>query len=135
MPKVVVDTNVFVSGLRIVNSKPARLIDYWRNGQIDIVVSEEIVEEYLDVLSRPRLKIALQDVREVVRYLYMRVEIVKPKRTFKVIIEDPSDNKFLECAVEGRAEYIISGGNHLLNLKEFEGVKIMSVADFLSLIE
>ncbi len=49
--------------------------------------------------------------------------------------EDPSDNKFLECAIEGKADYLVSGDNHLLKLKEFEKVKIISVTDFLSIIE
>lgn len=135
MLKVVVDTNVFVSGLRIPGSKPAKLIDLWREGKFNLVVSYEIVEEYLSVLSRPRLKIALKDVREISQYLYMKAEIIKPKRKITVISEDLSDNMFLECGVEGGAEYIVTGDNHLLSLKEFGGIKILSVADFLSLIE
>ena len=135
MVKAVLDTNVFVSGLRIKGSKPAKIIDLWRDGRFLLAISNEIINEYLDVLSRPHLNINIQDIREISQYLYLKTEIVKPKRKLKVIQEDPSDNMFLECAFESCADYIVSGDNHLIDLREFERIKILRAADFLNLIE
>jgi hypothetical protein len=72
---------------------------------------------------------------EIAQYIYLKAEIVRPRKSLNVVQEDPSDNKFLECAIEGKADYLVSGDNHLLKLKEFEKVKIISVTDFLSIIE
>ena len=61
-------------------------------------------------------------------------EIVEPKEKFDIIKEDPEDNIIIECAVEGKVDYIITKDTHLLNLKEFKGIKIITSKDMISLL-
>ncbi len=61
--------------------------------------------------------------------------IVNPKIKVNVVAEGPDDNKFLECALESRADFIVSGDKHLLRFREFKGIKIVSAREFLELIE
>jgi len=71
------------------------------------------------------------------RFISLLIEIatlVEPKKKLKVVKDDPQDNKFLECALEAKADLIVSGDKHLLKLKEYEGIPIVSSADFLKLV-
>ncbi|MDD5621849.1 MAG: putative toxin-antitoxin system toxin component, PIN family [Actinomycetota bacterium] len=90
-------------------------------------------EEYLEVLSRlklagrPELKELLDLFKKHVNILYRPISI-----KIEIIKDDPDDNKFIECAVTNRADYIISGDNHLLNLRECRNIKILSPKEFLN---
>ncbi len=68
---------------------------------------------------------------EIIEFIYFYSEMVTPKKKLDVIEEDTNDNKFLECAVEAKAKYIISGDKHLLNLEAFGGIEILTADDFL----
>ena len=134
MPKAELDTNVFVSGLRIKNGKPARIIDLWREEYFQLVASDKIFEEYLSVLSRPVLKIDIADVKAITHYINLKAEIVQPRQKIRVIKDDPSDDKFVECAAAAKADFIVSGDKHLLTLGAFGDIKIVSVSEFLETI-
>ncbi len=100
MIRTVLDTNVFLSGLKIADSKPAQLIDFWREGKFDLILSDEIIDEYTAVLSRPHLKVSLPDIFEIIYYLYLKVQFVELKKKLKVVTKDLSDNIFLERTSE-----------------------------------
>lgn len=131
MLRVVLDTNVFVSGLRVKRSKPAQIVDLWREERFQLIVSDAVFEEYLVVLSQPVLKIDLADVRAVMQYVYLKAEFIHPGQRIHVVKDDPSDDKFIECAAAAKADFIVSGDKHLLALGEFGDIKIVSVAEFL----
>lgn len=134
MYKVVVDTNIFVSAF-LKGGEPEQLIKKWKQGKIVILMSRDIIEEILEVLMRPRIGAPFSYIERLGKVIYKKAIIVKPRQPLKVILYDPKDNKFLECAVEGKADYIISGDEHLLSLKEYQGIKIIKAKAFLEELE
>ena len=137
--KVVLDTNVIVSRFISPTGVPAQLIDRWSRGGFDIVVSEPVLIEYQQALTYDHVsklhgytKLEIANWLREVRKASITVVAIE---SLKVINADPKDDKFLECAVAGGADYIISGDKHLLNLGEYEGNRILSPADFLRVLE
>ncbi len=95
-------------------------------------MSKELLDEFINVIYRPKFDFIPDDTKiNIIRYLLTLSDYVEPKIELNIIKEDIKDNKFLECALEGNAKFIISGDSHLLKLKEFEGIKIMSSSKFL----
>ncbi len=130
--KVVLDTNVWISIFfnKILSEEFSSLFE-----KVDVFISEEILKEIARILEYPKIKSVLVragvDSRYVLEEIVRRSKIVNPKKKLEVVEDDPEDNKFLECALESRAEYIVSGDKHLLKVGEFEGIKIVSPRDFL----
>jgi putative PIN family toxin of toxin-antitoxin system len=128
--RVVMDTNVFISSFW--GGNPKKVVDLWKAGEIKLCLSEEILQEYLEVVARFNLH--EEEAREFLALLSdgEHVEHVAPSRKLRIIEEDPSDDMFLECAVEAGTRYIVSGDGHLLGLEEFQSVKVLSPKEFLS---
>jgi len=130
-PRVVLDTNVLISAL-LFRGLPSRLIPLWQEGKLTILVSSQILKEYLRVLAYPRFELAAQEIKAIIEIeLLPFVEAVKVKSKIRVVAKDPSDDKFLELAVDGKADFLISHDKHLLGLGTFKGIKILSVTEFL----
>ena len=127
--KVVLDTNVFVSGV-FFRGPPYQILKAWRDGKIQILVSPAILEEYHRVMLELSAQFSEIDPRSLVDVLAVHSEIVLPPNLPPVIRHDPSDDKFLECALAGKAACIISGDKHLLNLSQFKGIPILKPYDF-----
>lgn len=138
MIRVVVDANVFVSALLNPRGAPAQVFDAWRTEQFQLVVSGAILEEIGRVLRYPRiaryhrwseerLRLFLDDLSHLAMYTPGEI-------TLAVIQDDPPDNRYLECAVEGEAAYIVSGDRLLLDLREYQGVRILSPRAFLEVL-
>ncbi|MQY75905.1 MAG: putative toxin-antitoxin system toxin component, PIN family [Clostridia bacterium] len=131
--KVVIDTNIFISSFFNKKGNPRKIINLWKEEKIQLCISSEILEEYLGVLSRfvlagePELKELLNLFKRQVNILYKPITI-----KIALVKNDPDDNKFIECAVTNKADYIISGDNHLLSLREYENIKILSPKEFLN---
>ena len=131
IPKIVIDTNIYISAI-FWGGKPRSVVDLGRNGQISIFTSSQIEKE---INKKLKTKFGLSD-EEVAQILFDFSTFtlpIKASRKITVIDDDPDDDKFIECAVASRAGFIVSGDKHLLNLKEYKGIKIMKAADFLSL--
>jgi len=130
--RVVVDTNVLISSLW--GGNPKKIIDLWKEEKIILCISRPILFEYLEVISR--FNPTKAEGRDLLLILTKRrsLEVVNPQQTLSVIKEDPDDNMFLDCAIEARANFIITGDNHLLELKDFRGIKILSPNSFMDLI-
>lgn len=135
--KVTLDTNVIISGLISTKGAPAKVVDLWVRGFIKVVASPALIEEALDVIIRPKFKpLGTVDERcDLVGKLFQRAEIVMPSQKLKVISEDEADNRVLECALTGGADYIVLGDSHLLNLKIYKGIKILSPVQFLKALK
>ena len=133
MIKVVIDTNTIISSLW--GGKPGKVITLWKAREVRLLISEEILKEYLRVLAR--FKLTDKDLKAWASFFTDpgRVEKISPVKHFEIIKEDTSDNKFLDCAVTGKAEYIISGDKHLCNLKEFKGIPILNADKFLKIYQ
>lgn len=128
--KVIIDTNVFVSGV-FWKGPPYRLLQAWEHGRFKLVVSTSILEEYrrvLSDLSQHRPGIQFERALELVD---LHAEVVRPIAFAKPICSDPDDDMFLEAALSASADYIVSGDKALLNQNGFRGIHVLRPATFL----
>lgn len=133
MLRLVVDTNVIVSSLLFAQSTPRKAVDKALDiGKI--LISQEIIEELTKVLSRKKLNkyILEQERLKFLADLLKETERVKINQNFDVC-RDKKDNKFLDLAVCGNAQYIITGDEDLLTLNPFRSTSIINARDFLNL--
>lgn len=133
MKRVVLDTNIFVS--MVLGGQVGKINDEWRAGKFILVVSEDIVSEYLDVLQRPKLHLKSHTIATIVNRVYRKAEFVTPQEKVIVVLADTSDNKFLETAITGKTDYIVSGDQHLLDLKEYRSIPIINARAFIDILE
>ncbi len=131
-PKVVIDTNVFVSGLTF-NGKPREILDLAWKEEIEVYISSFVLEELSDSLKED-FGWSKDEIMRVIKRIRTKTILIHPKTSLSVIKEKRDDNRILECAVEGKVDYLISGDKkHLLPLKKYQGVRILSPAEFLNL--
>jgi uncharacterized protein len=132
MIKVVLDTNVIVSALNFAG-KPAEVFDLAIAGEVANIISDHIITEVKNILMR-KFSWEPAEAEDAGTLLRLFSKGVNPKRRLKIISHEP-DNRILECAVAGKADFIISGDRHLTDLEDFQGIKIVTPARFLNLIE
>jgi uncharacterized protein len=138
--RAVLDTNIFISSLLNKTGAPARLLDLWRDGQYLLLSSPPIIKEIKTVLELPRIKtkycLSDLDIQKLINLLEMDAIVVPGIMDVgNAIPEDPSDSIFLSCALEGSADVIVSGDRHLLNLKNFKGIPVIPVNEFIDLLK
>jgi uncharacterized protein len=127
--KIVLDTNVIVS--MALGGTLGILADEWDRGSFQVVISEPIAAEYAAVLLRPKFNLPRDVVDAVLVYIHRKAEYITPEETITAISSDPTDNRFLECAISGHVEYLVSGDPHLLELKQYRGIPILTPREFL----
>jgi len=127
--KIVLDTNIFVSGIFWKGSSN-KIITNWKEGKFILVTSLEAVSEIIKVLKDFKIKLSDDMVKEWVDLIVRNSIIVEPKERISIVKDDPKDNIFIETAVAGNVDYLISQDNHLLKLKEFRGIKIIAPEEF-----
>ena len=137
MPKnvrVVIDTNVFISSF--FGGIPKEIINLWKNGKLILCLSQNIVEEYIEVLNR----LGLKDKKEIQKLTklfaegYNSIFTAKTPR-IKVVKDDQDDDKFLECAIALDSKIIISGDKHLKEIKKYIDIEIVSPRKFIDLYD
>ncbi len=132
-PRLVVDTNIIVSGLISSGTPPAKILDAIRSKKITLLISDEVISEYLRVLEYPHIRKYKKITDETISHLTAlfvneteRVEILYPVHESP----DPDDDKFLSAAVGGKADFIVAGDKaDLLSLKEISGIYIVTARD------
>lgn len=139
MLKVVLDANIFVSALINPHGKPAQILNYVFENKIRLFTSSSIIEELERVLSYSRLMkrhgLEKEELKEFISALLSIMSLVEERKTIEVIMDDPSDNKYLSGALNAKVDFIVSGNVHLLNLKEYEGIRITTPAQLLEIME
>ena len=127
--RVVFDTNIFISALVIPGSLPEKAVSRILEGQDELILSTDIIKEVLSVLSSKfgREREALSHVAVILLELG---EWVRPDQRVRVFRDEP-DNRILECAVSRKADLIVTGDKEMLRLKEYMGVKIASLRNYL----
>ncbi len=131
-PRVVLDTNIYISSVFWLG-KPHQIVELAIDRKIQVFISTEILEELERVLKRD----FLEDhafIESQIALILEYAKIVRPVNTIQAVMEDPDDNKIIECALTAKADYIVTGDPHLLNLKEFNGTRIVKAAEFLSFL-
>ena len=126
----VIDTNLFVSGLLSPKGHPAQLVALWDNKEIDVLISKGIFDEYMEVIHRFK-KISIGRRQKLLEQIKDKGVWVEVREEIDLIKQDPEDDKFLECAVSGDADFIISGDRHLLSLQNFRDIPIVKAVDFI----
>ena len=133
MYKVVLDTNVYISAI-LFGGKPEIIRKLSKEKKIEVLVSEEIISEIVGVLKQ-KFKWGKWDLDQLVEEIRELYTLIVTSHDIS-IIRDDTDNRIVECAIEGNAQYIISGDKrHLLPLKEYKGIKILTPNEFLNIYE
>jgi putative PIN family toxin of toxin-antitoxin system len=139
MTRVVIDANHFVSALLKPESNPANVLALARQGKIQLVITAEIVDEIRAVLLYPKImkrhRRTSAQIELFLKKLLKTAVVTHSGPKLDVVRDDPSDNKYLECAVEGRADFTVSGDSHLTDLGSFRGIRIVTPARFLKTLK
>ncbi len=130
--RAVLDCNVIVSGLGW-SGAPARIIEAMLAGELVLVTSSPLLAELRRVLAYPKLAKAIPDGLRLADLVETSSVVVEPADVFAVV-EDESDNRILEAAVAASVHYIVSGDEHLLRLGIFQGIPILTPAEFISTV-
>ena len=141
MTRIVIDTNILVSAILTSEGNPAKILKLVLEGKLNLIISPAILEETRQVFNYPKLAKLMEKNnitrQEVYGFLdkMSRVALITPgKLDIDVIPKDPADNKIIACALEGDADFIISGDHHLTDLKIFQSIKIIDPAAFLKIV-
>jgi putative PIN family toxin of toxin-antitoxin system len=133
--RVVVDTNVLASALIRRQGVTGQVLRYLRDGRFTLIYSVPLLIELVEVLSRPYIQekyhIQSDDITALINLIRLRGELVSPKRKIDAS-RDPKDNHILEAIVEGNADVVVTGDKDLLDMKDFESIPIIRVAEFLA---
>ena len=127
--KIILDTNVFISGF-FFGGPPYQIIDAWRNGKFDIVLSEDIFAEYQRVameLSKQFEEVDISTFLDLITVNAIWVEA--PQLPFNVSV-DPDDDKFLSCALASKTKIIVSGDKHLLAVSGYRRIEVIKPRAF-----
>ena len=136
--RAVVDTNLFVSGLISPKGSPRKILDLARKEGFKVVTSIAINREILSVLHRGHIYAKYNLTEEIIddisAFLYEGTILTEDQYAVSKVKKDPEDDKFIACAIEGEADYIVSGDEHLLGLKHYRGIQIVDVRAFLKVV-
>ena len=139
MLRVVVDTNLLVSGFISSRSYPREIEGRWRRGEFILITSPGIIEEISRVLRRPRIPqnyhITELDIQAFTLALNHQAYSVAGKLDLHGIAPDPGDDKVISCAVEARADCIVTGDKRLQQVGEYQGIKIIDAESFIELLK
>lgn len=128
--KVVLDTNIYISAI-LFGGNPERIRKLSKEKELEILISEAIIAEVAEIL-RKKFNWESWQISQIIDEIRESTALVIPNQTLSVTKKDEDDNRILECAIEGKVQYIVSGDKqHLLPLKEYQGIKILAPAEFL----
>jgi putative PIN family toxin of toxin-antitoxin system len=135
MIKAVIDTNILISAFISPFSYPREIERSWRRGEFIMVTSQDIVEEINRVLHLPRIQgkyhIAESDIQAFILTLIHKSNCVSGELALKGVAPDPGDDKIISCAVEGEAQFIVTGDKSLQQIEEYQGIKIINAEQFI----
>lgn len=133
MDRVTADANIYISAFEF-RGKPAELLTLAAQRRIELAISDHIVEEVTRTL-RNKFDWPEDRIEGAKRMMGRFTRRVVPTKTTDAIKADLSDNRILDCAAAAGSDYIVTGDAHLLRLRQYQGIKIIRVADFLRLLE
>ena len=138
--RVVLDTNTFISSLLTTEGPSARTLDAWRARRYDLIISPQIIAEFIRVTHYPRIRrkylFTDDDVNAFVALLERYAQVVHPAVDVSGSVPaDPQDEMIVACAVAGSADLIVSGDHHLLDLVAYQGIRVVTPVQFLEELE
>lgn len=126
--KVVFDTNIFISAFVFQGGQAEKALLRLIEGENQLIISKPIIDEFLGVLAR-KFSRDSEELARLAIFLTEIGQIVYPKRKINVLNDDP-DNRILECAIEGRADIIVTGDQAMLKLGKYRGLRIITLRDY-----
>lgn len=126
--RIIVDTNVVMSGV-FFSGTPSRILKAFDEGKFEVYANTDIVAEYEEVYARPKQKLQRTPQTDFFHAFTDKLKLIKTKNHV-TICRDPDDDKFISCALDAKALYIVSGDNDLLDIQTIEGIAIVTAADF-----
>jgi putative PIN family toxin of toxin-antitoxin system len=136
MLKIVADTNVLISSF-VRKGKPHELILRIDGVDVRLISSNPLMAELTSILAEERIAkyVTKEDGERFLTYVGRRTTLVKIRSNFRVVKEDPKDDIVLNTAYSGKADHVVSGDKHLIPLKEFKGIGIVTVSEMLDILE
>ena len=131
---IVLDTNVFISGI-FWKSDCNKILNYWKEGRFTLISSLDILSEFTKVLKDFKIKLSEDSIKGWIELIVSNSIMVQNLERLNIVKDDPKDNVFIETALVGKADYIITKDKHLLKLREFKNIKIISPEEFLNIIQ
>ena len=132
--RAVLDTNTIISA-QLFSGIASQLVAVWQSGSFRPLLSREILDEYVRVMAYPKFKLSATEIRALIEEEILPfVDTIRVRRRLRPPVSDQDDHKFLECAVAGRAEYLVTGDKELRALGTYRGFTILNAAEFLSLL-
>lgn len=128
--RIILDTNVFISGI-FFSGPPSQILKAWGNQSLQIVLSKQILDEYKRVATELSSKYPQIDIAPIIEMVTIYGQFTDTKGIDISICEDPDDNKFIECAIAGKCNIIVTGDAHLLKLISYKDVKIIKSRAFI----
>lgn len=139
MVRAVLDANVYISAAVRAEGPPGQIIErFLRGGSFEIVMSQAIVDEVLRALNYPKGRKYIRpqlDAELWFEDIVVLAHFVAGDRQFAGVSRDPNDDKYIEAAIEGRAQFLVAGDADLLELKEYESIRIVTPRAFLDLLD
>jgi hypothetical protein len=127
--RIVLDTNVFISSF--FGGNPRTIIDLWKDGRLTLCLSQDIFDEYIEVLRRLGLD-NTPELEELLKLFATGFHIVFTTRTPEIhVAADPDDDKFIACALALKAGYVVSGDKALVDVRLYQGIRIVTPREFL----
>lgn len=124
--KVVLDTNVIVSAL-LFKGKLSVIVNLWKEGRINPVLSKETFKELIKVLAYPKFSLTKDEIRKLVEEeIVPYFELISSTTAVKNVCQDPDDDKFLSCALSASADFVVSGDKDLNKIKQYKNIKIVT---------
>jgi uncharacterized protein len=128
--KIVLDTNVFISGI-FFRGPPSQILKFWRESKLVIVLTQQILEEYQRVGQGISIKYPSINIEAIIELFTIFGEFVQTKGITETICEDPDDNKFIECAIASQSKLIVSGDKHLLTISGYKDIEVLKPRQFI----
>jgi putative PIN family toxin of toxin-antitoxin system len=127
--KIILDTNVFISGI-FFSGPPSQILKAWQNSRLQIVLSQEILNEYQRVAESLVAKFPTIDILPIIELMTIHGQLIDVEGFDVSVCDDPDDNKFMECAIASNSKIIISGDKHLLKVSGYQGIKVLKPREF-----
>ena len=131
--KVVLDTNVLVSGI-FYSGPPSAILRAWKQGKFRLILTPPILEEYKDVAARLGERFPGIDIARIIELVIVESELCRPVALAQPVCADPKDDKFIATAISGKANVIVSGDKHLLNVSGYHGILVVTPRVFIERI-
>jgi putative PIN family toxin of toxin-antitoxin system len=137
--RVVVDNNTIASATIKGTGNPAKILDAWREGKIEIIISPSIIKEMRRILFYERVRkysfMTESEIEELIKSLEESGIMTPAQLKLEVVKADPTDDKWLVAAIEGKADYIVSGDPHLKSLGSYQRIRILSPTEFVRVLK